>query len=135
MRNGPGVSTRCPARRRGIATGTSTGKRPAVPTTPGRYVADRDVAWSTPRVRQTRGVDHATSRSATYLPGVVGTAGRFPVDVPVAMPLLLAGHRVLTPGPLRIYTCGITPYDVTHVGHASTFVWACLLYTSPSPRD
>ncbi|HEX2264154.1 MAG TPA: hypothetical protein VHH52_10455, partial [Pseudonocardiaceae bacterium] len=20
--------------------------------------------------------------------------------------------------------CGITPYDVTHLGHASTFVWA-----------
>ena len=72
-------------------------------------------------------MDHATSRSATYLPGVVGTAGRFPDAVPVAMPLVLAGHRVLTPGPLRIYTCGITPYDVTHVGHASTFVWADLI--------
>ncbi|QIK75888.1 cysteine--tRNA ligase [Nocardioides piscis] len=43
------------------------------------------------------------------------------------MPLVLAGRRVLTPGPLRIYTCGITPYDVTHVGHASTFVWADLI--------
>lgn len=27
-------------------------------------------------------------------------------------------------GPARIYVCGITPYDVTHLGHASTFVWA-----------
>ena len=79
-----------------------------------------------PRIGQTLRVDHATSRSATYLPGVVGTAGRFPVDVPAAMPLRLAGQRLLTPGPLRIYTCGITPYDVTHVGHASTFVWADL---------
>jgi cysteinyl-tRNA synthetase len=26
-----------------------------------------------------------------------------------------------------MYTCGITPYDVTHVGHASTFVWADLI--------
>jgi cysteinyl-tRNA synthetase len=23
----------------------------------------------------------------------------------------------------RIYVCGITPYDVTHLGHAATFVW------------
>ena len=24
----------------------------------------------------------------------------------------------------RIYICGITPYDTTHLGHAATFVWA-----------
>jgi cysteinyl-tRNA synthetase len=24
----------------------------------------------------------------------------------------------------RVYACGITPYDVTHLGHAATFVWA-----------
>jgi len=23
----------------------------------------------------------------------------------------------------RIYVCGVTPYDVTHLGHAATFVW------------
>jgi cysteinyl-tRNA synthetase len=28
-----------------------------------------------------------------------------------------------------MYTCGITPYDVTHVGHAATFVWADLVAT------
>jgi L-cysteine:1D-myo-inositol 2-amino-2-deoxy-alpha-D-glucopyranoside ligase len=26
--------------------------------------------------------------------------------------------------PARVYLCGITPYDVTHLGHAATFVWA-----------
>jgi L-cysteine:1D-myo-inositol 2-amino-2-deoxy-alpha-D-glucopyranoside ligase len=26
--------------------------------------------------------------------------------------------------PARMYVCGITPYDVTHLGHAATFVWA-----------
>ena len=26
--------------------------------------------------------------------------------------------------PARVYICGITPYDVTHLGHAATFVWA-----------
>ncbi len=69
-----------------------------------------------------------TSRfTDSTLPSVVGTAGRHSVDSPRAVPLTLAGRSVLTPGPLRVYTCGITPYDVTHLGHASTFVWADLI--------
>ena len=58
---------------------------------------------------------------------MVGTDGRFPVTLPPVLPLTLAGSTIITPGPLRVYTCGITPYDVTHVGHASTFVWADLI--------
>ena len=58
---------------------------------------------------------------------MVGTAGRYPVDSPRVLPLTLAGRPLVTPGPLRVYTCGITPYDVTHMGHASTFVWADLI--------
>jgi cysteinyl-tRNA synthetase len=27
-------------------------------------------------------------------------------------------------GRARMYVCGITPYDTTHLGHAATFVWA-----------
>ena len=27
-------------------------------------------------------------------------------------------------GSARVYVCGITPYETTHVGHAATFVWA-----------
>jgi cysteinyl-tRNA synthetase len=27
----------------------------------------------------------------------------------------------------RVYCCGITPYDVTHLGHAATFVWTDVL--------
>ena len=27
-------------------------------------------------------------------------------------------------GSARIYVCGITPYDVTHLGHAATYIWA-----------
>jgi cysteinyl-tRNA synthetase len=38
--------------------------------------------------------------------------------------LRLAGHRLPVVGTARMYVCGITPYDVTHVGHAATFVWA-----------
>lgn len=26
-------------------------------------------------------------------------------------------------GRARVYVCGVTPYDVTHLGHAATFVW------------
>jgi L-cysteine:1D-myo-inositol 2-amino-2-deoxy-alpha-D-glucopyranoside ligase len=39
-------------------------------------------------------------------------------------PLRLAGRVLPVVSPARVYVCGITPYDVTHVGHASTFVWA-----------
>ncbi len=38
--------------------------------------------------------------------------------------LRLAGEPLPLTIPARIYVCGITPYDVTHLGHASTFVWA-----------
>jgi cysteinyl-tRNA synthetase len=37
--------------------------------------------------------------------------------------LVLAGHRAPMLDRARIYVCGITPYDVTHLGHAATFVW------------
>ena len=37
--------------------------------------------------------------------------------------LVLAGRRVPMLDRSRIYACGITPYDVTHLGHAATFVW------------
>ena len=41
------------------------------------------------------------------LPGIVTLGG-------TALPLV---------GRARVYACGITPYDVTHLGHAATFVW------------
>jgi L-cysteine:1D-myo-inositol 2-amino-2-deoxy-alpha-D-glucopyranoside ligase len=36
----------------------------------------------------------------------------------------LGGAALPVVSPARFYVCGITPYDVTHLGHASTFVWA-----------
>ena len=39
-------------------------------------------------------------------------------------PLRLAGVPIPMVGEVRMYVCGITPYDVTHLGHASTYVWA-----------
>ena len=30
--------------------------------------------------------------------------------------------KSLVPGAVRIYVCGVTPYDVTHLGHAFSYV-------------
>ena len=37
--------------------------------------------------------------------------------------LRLSGTPLSVVGRVRIYVCGVTPYDVTHLGHAATFVW------------
>lgn len=39
-------------------------------------------------------------------------------------PLVLGGAPLPAVGRVRMYVCGITPYDVTHVGHATTYLWA-----------
>ena len=57
------------------------------------------------------------------------TSSRYPTHLSPARALTIAGSRILPVGPLRMYVCGITPYDVTHVGHAFTFVWADLVAT------
>src|SRR5690348_8294780 len=36
---------------------------------------------------------------------------------------VIAGQRIDLLDRARVYACGITPYDVTHLGHAATFVW------------
>ncbi len=57
--------------------------------------------------------------------GVLGTAGRVAAAGPVrSADLRLGGAPLPVLGTARVYTCGITPYDVTHLGHAATFVWA-----------
>jgi len=38
-------------------------------------------------------------------------------------PVTLGGAALPLVGRTRVYACGITPYDVTHLGHAATFVW------------
>ncbi|HET6693640.1 MAG TPA: hypothetical protein VFG97_05010 [Pedococcus sp.] len=59
--------------------------------------------------------------------GVLGVAGRYPLHEKPVTPLRLDGNDLQPVGPLRVYACGITPYDVTHVGHASTFAWTDLI--------
>jgi L-cysteine:1D-myo-inositol 2-amino-2-deoxy-alpha-D-glucopyranoside ligase len=60
--------------------------------------------------------------------GVMGARHR--VGVPAQQPapaLRLDGRHLGLVGRMRAYTCGITPYDVTHLGHAAVFVWSDLL--------
>ena len=38
--------------------------------------------------------------------------------------LRIGGRPLPVVGPARMYVCGITPYDATHLGHARSFVWA-----------
>ena len=40
------------------------------------------------------------------------------------MRLRLSGKPLPMVGGVRMYVCGITPYAVTHLGHAATYVWA-----------
>ncbi|HEV7662528.1 MAG TPA: cysteine--tRNA ligase [Chloroflexota bacterium] len=35
---------------------------------------------------------------------------------------LSAALKAVPPGPIKLYVCGVTPYDTTHLGHAFTFV-------------
>ena len=51
-------------------------------------------------------------------------ARRPPRGPPGALTVLrLEGRPVPVVGRARVYVCGITPYDTTHLGHAATFVW------------
>lgn len=45
------------------------------------------------------------------------------VEIAEMSGLTLGGRRLAVLDRVRIYACGITPYDVTHLGHAATFVW------------
>jgi L-cysteine:1D-myo-inositol 2-amino-2-deoxy-alpha-D-glucopyranoside ligase len=58
-----------------------------------------------------------------FIPAVPGTG------LPVRVHDTASGALLqLTPGPTaRMYVCGITPYDATHIGHAATYVTFDLL--------
>jgi len=45
------------------------------------------------------------------------------VGAPGAEIMVLGGTLLPMVGRARVYSCGITPYDVTHLGHAAAFVW------------
>lgn len=66
---------------------------------------------------------------AANTPDHLSPGGRYPLHPsgPRAADLTLAGAPLPLTGAARIYTCGITPYDVTHLGHAATFVWSDVL--------
>jgi L-cysteine:1D-myo-inositol 2-amino-2-deoxy-alpha-D-glucopyranoside ligase len=68
----------------------------------------------------------------TLSSGVIGLAGRVPAVPPHSgtKQLHLGGARLPFLSPARLYVCGITPYDVTHLGHAATFLWADVCATA-----
>lgn len=45
------------------------------------------------------------------------------MTTPTLPVLRLQGRPLSVIGQARIYVCGVTPYDVTHLGHAATYVW------------
>jgi cysteinyl-tRNA synthetase len=58
-------------------------------------------------------------------PGVTGPPRPAHRDGPPrSSSFVLAGRALPLVSPARVYLCGITPYDVTHLGHAATFIWA-----------
>ncbi|HEY4993249.1 MAG TPA: cysteine--tRNA ligase [Nakamurella sp.] len=63
---------------------------------------------------------------SSFSSGIVGLAGRDEHREPAVRSgeFRLAGGVLPVVSPARVYVCGITPYDVTHLGHAATFVWA-----------
>lgn len=63
----------------------------------------------------------------TMSSGVFDAAARVGQPVRASRPVRLGESRVTPVGLARLYVCGITPYDVTHLGHAATFVWADVL--------
>ena len=42
---------------------------------------------------------------------------------PTTTRLRIGGQALAVVGRARVYVCGVTPYDVTHLGHAATYVW------------
>ncbi len=59
--------------------------------------------------------------------GVFGASAQVGPPVPAPRRLRVGEALVSPVGRARVYVCGITPYDVTHLGHAATFVWADVL--------
>ena len=66
-------------------------------------------------------------KSSMMSSGVYGAAAQVGPAVTAPRAVRVGDARVSPVGQARIYVCGITPYDVTHLGHAATFVWADVL--------
>jgi len=58
--------------------------------------------------------------------GLHGATSQTAAQEPVirSAELRLSDRELPLVSPARLYVCGITPYDVTHLGHAATFIWS-----------
>ena len=64
---------------------------------------------------------------SALVPGYVRAILATMTESATATGLRLGGRYLPVLDRARIYCCGITPYDVTHLGHAATFVWVDVL--------
>ena len=69
----------------------------------------------------------ASERTGPVSPAATRTTARSMsehADLGASPAVRIGRSRVPLLGKARVYVCGITPYETTHVGHAATFVWA-----------
>src|SRR5664279_620051 len=78
------------------------------------------------RRERAEGMMTMMTAGSSFSSGIVGLAGRVEHLQPAvrSSEFRVAGGVLPVVSPARVYVCGITPYDVTHLGHAATFVWA-----------
>jgi len=62
------------------------------------------------------------SWSAPELPGLPGAGRPLRLYDTAAREVRVTGPAGPNPGQARMYVCGVTPYDATHLGHANTYV-------------
>ncbi|GGM58870.1 L-cysteine:1D-myo-inositol 2-amino-2-deoxy-alpha-D-glucopyranoside ligase [Thermopolyspora flexuosa] len=62
------------------------------------------------------------SWSAPELPRLPGSGHRLRLYDTAAREVREVGPAGESPGEARMYVCGVTPYDATHLGHANTYV-------------
>ncbi len=77
----------------------------------------RGVSWREWSSEPTPMVSPAGSQTAARMMNAHAALGP-------ASALRIGDSRLPVLGCARMYVCGITPYETTHVGHAATFVWA-----------
>src|SRR5262245_48302919 len=87
-----------------------------------RYVAQicsgSSASWKT-----TRACPRGRSGSPARNVSIASDCKLRPAHVPLLLSdTLSATRKPLPDGPIRMYVCGVTPYDTTHLGHAFTFV-------------
>src|SRR5262249_30573306 len=123
---------RPPPRHRQARPRPATSSRPNA-NAPGAPEAAQGANHAINNALNTLGRPGGAPATAITLDGAAGGAGRRAViqtgcmtrahAAPAAAAAVISGQRVELLDKARVYACGITPYDVTHLGHSATLVW------------